>query len=127
MSHILDNPADISAYRLLLIRSGLRLEISGLRHSTNSIFKAAQQLTGEKTRIKCLEAINRMIDQDWNNPIQFNQENKMKTTRKKYTVKALNGNTTSANSLQDGIDICNHLRSGALVVDQFGTVHFIKP
>ena len=63
MSHILDNPADISAYRLLLIRSGLKLEIAGLRHSTNSVFKAAKQLTGEKTRIKCLEAINRMIEQ----------------------------------------------------------------
>ena len=63
MSHILDNPADISAYRLLIIRSGLKLEIAGLRHSTNSVFKAAKQLTGEKTRQKCLEAINRMIEQ----------------------------------------------------------------
>ena len=52
---------------------------------------------------------------------------KAKATRKKYTVKASNGNATSADSLQDGINICNHLRSGALVVDQFGTVYFIKP
>ena len=63
MIHIIDNPADISAYRLLLIRSGLELEIAGLRHSKSSVFKAAKQLTGEKTRIKCLEAINRMIQQ----------------------------------------------------------------
>ena len=63
MHHVLDNPADISAYRLLLIRSGLKLEITGLRHSTNSIFKAAKQITGEKTRQKCLEALNRMIDE----------------------------------------------------------------
>ena len=61
--NILTNPADISAYRILLIRSGLKLEISGLRHSKSSVFKAAKQLTGERTRQKCLEAINRMIEQ----------------------------------------------------------------
>ena len=63
MHHVLDNPADMSAYRLLIIRSGLKLELKGLRHSTNSIFKAAKQITGEKTRQKCLEALNRMIDE----------------------------------------------------------------
>jgi hypothetical protein len=63
MHHVLDNPADISAYRLLIIRSGLKLELKGLRHSTNAIFDAAKQVTGEKTRIKCLEVISRMIDE----------------------------------------------------------------
>tara|TARA_R110000868_G_scaffold24705_1_gene97153 strand:+ start:399 stop:593 length:195 start_codon:yes stop_codon:yes gene_type:complete len=63
MHHVLDNPADISAYRLLIIRSGLKLELLGMRHSSNAVFKAAKQITGEKTRQKCLEAINRMIDE----------------------------------------------------------------
>lgn len=63
MSHMITNPEDISAYRLLVIRSGLKLELKGLRHSSNAIFKAAKQITGEKTRIKCLEAINRMINE----------------------------------------------------------------
>jgi hypothetical protein len=61
--HMISNPEDISAYRLLIIRSGIKLELKGLRHSTNAIFKAAKQITGEKTRQKCLEALNRMIDE----------------------------------------------------------------
>ena len=63
MSHMITNPEDISAYRLLVIRSGLKLELLGMRHSSNSVFKAAKQITGEKTRQKCLEALNRMIEQ----------------------------------------------------------------
>jgi hypothetical protein len=61
--HMITNPEDIAAYRLLTIRSGLKLELLGLRHSTNAIFKAAKQITGEKTRQKCLEALNKMIDE----------------------------------------------------------------
>ena len=61
--HMITNPEDISAYRLLIIRSGLKLELLGMRHSSNAVFKAAKQITGEKTRQKCLEALNRMIDE----------------------------------------------------------------
>jgi hypothetical protein len=47
--------------------------------------------------------------------------------RKRFKVIASNGNSTSADSLKDGKDICNHLRPGAKVVDQFGVVHYTKP
>jgi hypothetical protein len=50
----------------------------------------------------------------------------MKAPRKRFKVIASNGNSTPADSLKDGIDICNHLRSGAKVVDQFGNTHYTK-
>lgn len=60
---MLTTPEQINAYRLMTIRAGLKLELKGLRHSRNSIFKAAKEVTGQKTREKCLVAINTMIDE----------------------------------------------------------------
>jgi hypothetical protein len=57
----LTNAEDIQRYRLKVIESGLKLELKGIRHSTNAVFLAAKQLTGEKTRKKCLEAIQKML------------------------------------------------------------------
>jgi len=59
---MLTAPQEIALYRLLVIRSGLKLELKGLRHSSNSVFKAAKQITGMKTREKCLIALNEIID-----------------------------------------------------------------
>lgn len=59
---ILDTPDKIATARLLIIRSGLKLEIkTGMRHSRNMTLKAAQQITGQKTRQKCLDSINKML------------------------------------------------------------------
>lgn len=59
---IIDTPDKIATARLLIIRSGLKLEIkTGMRHSRNMTFNAAKQITGEKTRQKCLDAINKML------------------------------------------------------------------
>lgn len=48
-------------YRLLAIKHGLKLELLGIRHSRNLVFKAAKQITGKKTRIACLTIIEEMI------------------------------------------------------------------
>ena len=59
---IIDAPDKIATARLLIVRSGLKLEIkTGLRHSRNLTFKAAQQITGQKTRQKCLDELNKML------------------------------------------------------------------
>lgn len=58
---VIDTPQGIEMYRLLAIRSGLKLELLGLRHSRNMIFKAAKQITGKKTRIACLTIIEEKI------------------------------------------------------------------
>lgn len=60
---MLTTPEQINAYRLMTIRAGLKLELKGIFHSRNSIFKAAKEVTGQKTREKCLVAINTMIDE----------------------------------------------------------------
>lgn len=60
---MLTTPEQINAYRLMTIRAGLKLELNGIFHSRNSIFKAAKEVTGQKTREKCLIAINKMIDE----------------------------------------------------------------
>jgi hypothetical protein len=59
---ILDTPDQIQVARLLTIRSGLKLELKGLRHSRNMIFLAAKQITGQKTRQKCLAEINKILE-----------------------------------------------------------------
>jgi hypothetical protein len=60
---LLTTPQEIALYRLLAIRSGLKLEIkTGLRHSSNGVFNAAKKITGMKTREKCLIALNEIID-----------------------------------------------------------------
>lgn len=58
---ILDTPKQINMFRLLAVRSGLKLELLGIRHSRNMIFNAAKQITGKKTRIACLAIIEEMI------------------------------------------------------------------
>lgn len=61
---VADTPEKIRRFRLLTIRSGLKLEIkTGMRHSRNLVFLAAKQETGEKTREKCLVALNKMLDE----------------------------------------------------------------
>jgi hypothetical protein len=47
--------------RLLTIRSGLKLELLGMRHSRNAAFKAAKQLTGKRTRREALESLEDLI------------------------------------------------------------------
>ena len=48
-------------YRMKVIISGLKLEIAGMRHSRNSVFKAAKAITGLRTREKCLEKLQEMV------------------------------------------------------------------
>lgn len=62
MQHtILETPEQIQAYRLRSIIVLLRLEIkTGMRHSRNAPLKAAQQITGKKTRKACLEALEKL-------------------------------------------------------------------
>lgn len=63
---VTDTPEQINMYRLLAIRSGLKLELLGIRHSRNMIFKAAKQITGKKTRIACLAMIEEKIKEAQN-------------------------------------------------------------
>ena len=59
---VIDAPKNIHVARMLIIRSGLKLEINtGMRHSRNLTFNAAKQITGKQTRIKCLDEINRIL------------------------------------------------------------------
>lgn len=59
----IDTPDKIATARLLIIRSGLKLEIkTDMRHSRNMIFNAAKQITGKQTRLKCLDEINKMLE-----------------------------------------------------------------
>ena len=59
---ILDTPEKIAVGRMLIVRSGLRLEIkTGMRHSRNLTFNAAKQITGAKTRKACLDKLNKML------------------------------------------------------------------
>lgn len=59
---ILDTPDQIHMFRLLTIRSGLRLEIkTDMRSTGNRVLRAAQQTTGKKTRKACLAEIEKMI------------------------------------------------------------------
>lgn len=59
---IITGKENINKFRLLTIRSGLRLEIkTGMRHSRNLVFNAAKQITGKKTRKACLEEIEKQI------------------------------------------------------------------
>jgi len=48
---------------LLTLRSGLKLELMGFRHSTNAVFKTAKLITGERTRQGAFEKISEMIKQ----------------------------------------------------------------
>jgi len=60
----LNTPDQIQMYRLLTIRSGLKMEIeTGMRHSRGMIFAAAKQVTGQRTRKRCLEVLNEIIEQ----------------------------------------------------------------
>jgi hypothetical protein len=52
---------------------------------------------------------------------------RMKTPRKRFKLITITGNSTPVISLKEGIIICEYLSSGAKVIDQFGTVHYIKP
>jgi len=62
MSHsILNTPDQIDAYRIKVIISGLKLELLGMKHSSNAVFKTAKQITGKKTRKDCLLALQEMI------------------------------------------------------------------
>lgn len=52
----------VEVYRLKVIMSGLKLEINtGMRHSRGSVFAAAKRITGQKTRQKCLEMLEKMV------------------------------------------------------------------
>lgn len=55
---IITTPEAIAAYQLKTIISALRLEIkTGMRHSSNAPLRAAQRMTGKKTRRACLAAL----------------------------------------------------------------------
>ena len=58
---IADTKEKIEMMRLLTIRSGLKLELLGMRHSRNAAFKAAKQLTGKRTRREALESLEDLI------------------------------------------------------------------
>lgn len=58
---VLSDRQQIDLFRLKTIRSGLKLELAGMRHSTNAVFKAAKSLTGKRTRKDCLQSITEMI------------------------------------------------------------------
>lgn len=59
---VIDKPDMIELARLLVIEKGLILEIkTPLRHSTNAVFLAAKKLTGKKTRVTALRAIQEKI------------------------------------------------------------------
>jgi len=59
---VIDSPKNIHVARMLIIRSGLKLELkTAMRHSRNMTFNAAKQITGQKSRQKCLEVINKML------------------------------------------------------------------
>jgi hypothetical protein len=65
MDTIADTPEQIQRFRLCVIRRGLELEIkTGMRHSHNATLRAAQQLTGAKTRKKCLAKIKELLHED---------------------------------------------------------------
>jgi len=55
------NEIPVDVFKLKVIRSGLKLELAGMRHSRNSVFKAAKLITGQKTREKCLESVEKML------------------------------------------------------------------
>ena len=63
---MITTPEQINLYRLRVLRSGLKLELKGMRHSTNAIFKSAKQITGQKTRQKCYDVLNDMIESQIN-------------------------------------------------------------
>jgi hypothetical protein len=58
---IADTEEKIEMMRLLTIRSGLKLELLGMRHSRNAAFKAAKQITGKRTRREALESLEDLI------------------------------------------------------------------
>lgn len=59
---MLTNPEDIQRYRLLVIAKGLSLEIkTGMRCKNNAAFNAAKSITGKKTRVACLLAIQKLL------------------------------------------------------------------
>lgn len=60
---VIDTPEGIELYRLMAIRSGLELELMGMRHSRDAVFNAAKQITGKKTRKACLLMIGEKIKQ----------------------------------------------------------------
>lgn len=57
---ILTTKEQIDGYRLRVLISGLKLEIMGMRHSRNLVFKTAKAITGKKTRLDCLEALQKL-------------------------------------------------------------------
>ena len=60
----LNTPEQIAMYRLLTMRSALKLEIkTGMRMRGNGWFNAAKALTGKKTRQACLEAVEKIIEE----------------------------------------------------------------
>jgi macrodomain Ter protein organizer (MatP/YcbG family) len=60
----LNAPEQIAMYRLLTMRSALKLEIkTGMRMRGNGWFNAAKALTGKKTRQACLEAVEKIIEE----------------------------------------------------------------
>ena len=60
----LNAPDQIAMYRLLTMRSALKLEIkTGMRMRGNGWFNAAKALTGKKTRQACLEAVEKIIEE----------------------------------------------------------------
>ena len=61
----IDTPEGIAMYRLLTMRSALKLEIkTGMRMRGNGWFNAAKALTGKKTRQACFDALNKIIEEN---------------------------------------------------------------
>jgi hypothetical protein len=62
---VFDTPDKIKGYRILAMRSALKLEILGLKHSRVSIYALVKQEFGFKgSKQKVLEQLNKWIDEN---------------------------------------------------------------
>ena len=60
-----DTPESINMFRLLAMKNALKLEIkTGMRMRGNGWFNAAKQITGQRTRKRCLEVIEEIIKEN---------------------------------------------------------------
>jgi hypothetical protein len=57
----IDQPEQIQLFQLLTLRSALKLELLGMRHSRNAAWKSAKALTGARTRKEAVEILDGMI------------------------------------------------------------------
>ena len=59
-----DTPESINMFRLLAIKNGLKFEIKTGMSMNRNLFPAAKQITGQRTRKRCLEVIEEIIKEN---------------------------------------------------------------